>query len=243
MGKQSSRRDNKTIVSEMKTRDRILDVSLQLFNQYGERNVTTNHIASELGISPGNLYYHFRNKGDIVYELFHRYGDQVIETLIIPEDRPITWQDKINIHETMLHILWHSRFLHRDLEYLLVQDERLSAFYNRFASRTLRNAMDIHRKLAEAGLIEATEEQMRGMTLNIWVIATSWISFLHSTAIHAGYQDAITEGMIRRGIYQIICLEEPYLRGEAIGNLRELKAKYLSASDFDPLTLIMKGED
>ena len=56
-----------------KTKDRILQISLQLFNERGERLVTTNHIAAELGISTGNLYYHFRNKQEIIKELAQQY--------------------------------------------------------------------------------------------------------------------------------------------------------------------------
>jgi AcrR family transcriptional regulator len=76
-----------------KTRDRILDLSLAMFNERGEPNVTTNHIADELEISPGNLYYHFRNKDDIVEHLFARYEARMDQVLISPEDRLPTLED------------------------------------------------------------------------------------------------------------------------------------------------------
>ena len=77
-----------------KTKDRILQISLQLFNERGERSVTTNHIAAELGISPGNLYYHFRNKQEIIKELALQYQKETLEMLALPPERPLTTSDK-----------------------------------------------------------------------------------------------------------------------------------------------------
>ena len=61
----------------MKTRDRIIMAALELFNERGESNVTTNHIAAHLGISPGNLYYHFRNKEEIIHSIFDEYASDL----------------------------------------------------------------------------------------------------------------------------------------------------------------------
>ncbi len=63
----------------MKTRDKIVYAALELFNQHGERNITTNHIADHIEISPGNLYYHFRNKQEIVREIFALYSAELLE--------------------------------------------------------------------------------------------------------------------------------------------------------------------
>ena len=64
--------------SRPNTYNRIVDASLVLFNEEGERNISTNHIAAHLSISPGNLYYHFRNKDEIIMQLFKRYSQELL---------------------------------------------------------------------------------------------------------------------------------------------------------------------
>ena len=122
----------------MKTRDRIIQASKDLFNEQGERNVTTNHIASHLGISPGNLYYHFKNKQQIIYDIYLNYEKQVDEQLKLPEDRPLNINDKLMYLQSIFQGLWDYRFLHRDLQHLLEIDDDLHKRYNDFFKKNHR---------------------------------------------------------------------------------------------------------
>lgn len=226
------------VTAPTKTRDRILQASLALFNERGERNVTTNHIAQALGMSPGNLYYHFRNKGEIIFELFLRYEQAMSSWLDVPHDRPMTWQDKLGYFESIFRGLWEYRFLHRDLEQLFADTPALRVRYSAFAAVSMRQAHAIYEGMISAGLVEATAEELDALVLNLWVLATSWTTFLHTTAAHTGAADLPGEQMLRYGIYQIICLEEPYVRGDALTHLAEIKARYRAPGAPGPLALI-----
>ena len=56
-----------------RTAERILDVTLTLFNRFGEPNVSTSQLCGELVISPGNLFYHHATRDALVAGLFSRY--------------------------------------------------------------------------------------------------------------------------------------------------------------------------
>lgn len=225
-------------IAPTKTRDRILETSLELFNERGERNVTTNHIAQALGISPGNLYYHFRNKGEIIFELFLRYESEMASLLDVPRERAMTWQDKLGYFEAIFRSLWQYRFLHRDLEQLFAEIPALRVRYSAFAAASMQQAHAIYEGMIAAGLVEANEEELSALVLNMWVLATSWTTFLHTTAAHTGQQNLLTEQMLRYGIYQIICLEEPFVRGDALQHLPDIKARYRTPGSPGPLELI-----
>lgn len=216
----------------MKTRDRILLKSLALFNEQGERSVTTNHIASALNISPGNLYYYFRSKEDIIFAIFLRYEQSMVEALSVPPDRTVTYMDKIGYFEAIFRQLWEYRFLHRDLAHLLEESPRLRESYRQFARKVMAQAYLVYNALREAKLINASEQDVRAMIVNIWIVTTSWAAFVVSSGFF-GEEVVLNQQLLRRGIYQIICLEAPYLQGEALEKLPELLAQYRLAADLE----------
>ncbi|MFV3329521.1 TetR/AcrR family transcriptional regulator [Pseudomonas sp. NY15437] len=190
------------------TRDRIAQASLELFNAQGERSVTTNHIAAHLGISPGNLYYHYRNKQVIIAQLFAEYESHVDQFLHLPEGRALTVEDKTFYLEALLAAMWHYRFLHRDLEHLLDSDPALAAAYRAFARRAMDNAKAIYRGFVDAGILQMDEPQLEALTLNAWIILTSWVRYLCTTREVAG---DLSEALMRRGIYQVLALESGHI--------------------------------
>ncbi|MGO1499825.1 MAG: TetR/AcrR family transcriptional regulator [Marinobacter sp.] len=210
----------------MKTRDKILLSSLELFNEQGERNVTTNHIAAHLAISPGNLYYHFRNKSDIIYEIFQEYEKLVDFYLDIPDNRPMTLNDMTFYLESVFDGLWSYRFFHRDLEYLLDRDQRLRSDYREFTNRCLAAISRIFEKLAEGGIIEPQPESLRSaMSLNVWMVITNWMAFL-KTAHAAKASASLTLRELKQGIYQVLTLEIPYLMPAYREQVMELREQY-----------------
>jgi AcrR family transcriptional regulator len=108
-----------------RNRARILDVALELFNAAGTAPISTNHIAAAAGISPGNLYYHFRNKEQIVQALFERLIDTYEHVFALPQDRPPTLADLRHLVRVNFDVLWEYRFAYRELPALLRRDEIL----------------------------------------------------------------------------------------------------------------------
>lgn len=215
------------------TKDKILGKSLELFNEQGERKVTTNHIAAELGISPGNLYYHFSNKAEIIYELFLQFEEQVVAYMSVPQGRDLNFDDKISYFEAIFRIMWDYRFFHRDLAHLMGENQALRLRYSEYTKKALGQARIVYYKLVESDILAATEEEIEALIINTWVISSSWASFLYTT-LPTLDEETISQDLIKRGIYQIVCLEAPYLTEKARKELPRLMEIYRPWADYQP---------
>ena len=198
----------------LKTKDRILQASLQLFNEKGERSVTTNHIAAELGISPGNLYYHFRNKNEIIKELMSKYQQETLDMLALPEERVLNANDKIHYFQVLSSQLWTYRFLHRDVYHLIENNEDFKKMYPRFAGQVMKQGHKIYQAFVDAGLMQMTSSEIEALIINLWIVLTNWTNFLYMSG-HIRDSDHLEERWVWQALRQMVFLECAYLRGES----------------------------
>jgi AcrR family transcriptional regulator len=206
-----------------KTRDRILDLSLAMFNERGEPNVTTNHIADELEISPGNLYYHFRNKDDIVEHLFARYEARMDQVLISPEDRLPSLEDIwLQLHMAF-ECMWEYRFILRDLVDLTSRNRKLRLHYARIIKRAHLNISEVLVGLNRAEVMRASRQEIEATATNILLVSTFWMNYNQVR----GAQPERAAQDLTRGIYQVMMLLAPFLRDAERLHLHTLAEAYV----------------
>jgi AcrR family transcriptional regulator len=206
-----------------RTRERIIETSLRLFNDFGEPNVTTTVIADEMDISPGNLYYHFHNKDEIIEAIFASFEREIEETLAAPTRRQANIEDIWLFLHLLFEQIWRYRFFYRDLNDLLTRNRVLEIHFKQILAHKVRTATSLCEGLVTAGAMRATTEQVRAVATNMAVIATYWLSFEYA----CDPRGKVESGRLGRGVYQVMAMLSPFLLGEAKGLLDKLSREYV----------------
>ncbi len=153
------------------TRTRILVASLSLFNEYGEPNTTTNDIANEADISPGNLHYHFKKKSMLVEALLAEFQADVRHVLEPPTSNDITIDRFWAFLHLLLEVLAVYRFLLRDMETLVSVYPKVGHALKAF-SKGLTAVMQLYvEALRQNGYLEVDDSEVPVVCRNLVVIA------------------------------------------------------------------------
>lgn len=211
-----------------RTRERILKISLALFNHHGEANVTTGHIADELNISPGNLYYHFRNKDEIIHHLFAEFERAMELAPSDVTDAASAMEDMWLYLHLMFERIWAYRFLYRNLDDLLTRDNKLKSHFNIIIGHKRDAMISLCHALLAAKAMKATDNEIRALAENVLVVATYWLNFQHLRARPMSKLEAEPdpEQHLSRGVYQVMALVSPFMLGGARQHLQHLMENY-----------------
>ncbi|MFB9137672.1 TetR/AcrR family transcriptional regulator [Vibrio olivae] len=199
----------------MKTRDKIVSAALELFNQKGERNITTNHIAAHIEISPGNLYYHFRNKQEIVREIFALYSGELLERFTPIHEQSESLVLLKHYLDSIFTLMWKYRFFYANLPEILQRDERLHEEYIQVQDKLQGNLKNIMREFVRLELLELEDDEMLSLTTTLHMMASSWLGYQSAMSLKTD----ITEEVIHRGMLQMISVLKPKATEQGVDQL------------------------
>ncbi len=197
----------------MKTKERILLGALDLFNLNAASEVTTNDIARELKMSPGNLYFHYKNKEQIIRELFKRLAQ---ETQLIwkPQAKMAKKNEKIQLIafiERNLQLYWKFRFFHRELYTLRKKDPELSKLWHKHLKKLGRLMIILYKHWVRAGVMVPiqSKNEMEFVGELLFVSSNSFMQFFETADHRSPSQKTVDKAQkhIMRMLY-------PYMTGE-----------------------------
>jgi AcrR family transcriptional regulator len=207
----------------MKTRDKIIQASIALFNEQGERNVTTNHIAADLGISPGNLYYHFRNKEDIILSIYEEYARSLLlDTMpeVTPDVKPL---DAIILYmDVVFHAMMKFRFFYSNLPVLLAKNPSLHDKYVEVQSIISTRVSELLLSLKEADMMAFDQADLADIVSILRLVNTFWLSFYQTQNNDKDINDAV----FYQGVLKILVIIHPYITDTAMDEFLEARAMY-----------------
>lgn len=216
----------------MKTKDKIIDASIELFNTHGERNVTTNHIASHLNISPGNLYYHFRNKEEIIRNIFSKYSDhmQVSFEPVKPSQDAV--KILTNYLDAVFSALYHFNFLYDNLPVILARDPELRQQYLQIHNKMMEKIHHLIVSLQVANVINMDKDDIDDLANIIKQQVTFWISYCKTSA----EETVVTDQLLYQGLTKVLLLFKPYVTDEYKQTVAELTLRYkaLASGELQP---------
>jgi AcrR family transcriptional regulator len=210
----------------MNTRERIIETAVVLFNDRGTKRVTTNHIAQATGISPGNLYYHFRNKEEIIRTILEHmniFGQKEFARI---QEKHAPGSPE-GLAETFLMIQkfnWKYRFFKRELTALVMDDRDLRKQFgeiNRAHLTVIRGSIEA--AIAAGFISHLNDRTISLLAEEIWLVNLFWLNYLEVGGEEVG------DATLKRGIKVLENIVSRYMREEKTDKKKMKKKEYVAA--------------
>jgi AcrR family transcriptional regulator len=208
-----------------RTAERILEVTLELFNRFGEPNVSTTLISAEMGISPGNLYYHYPAKDELINALFDRY-ETALNELLNASDNVRDVEDAWFFMHTLFELIWQYRFLYRDLNDLLSKNRRLETHFQLVLKNKARSVKAMLDSMNRSGAIRMDSREMEPTATSMVVVLTYWLSFEYVRDPRKALEPESAQAALLRGAHHVLNLLVPYLEAGQRTHLLSLVGAY-----------------
>jgi AcrR family transcriptional regulator len=208
-----------------RTAERILEVTLDLFNRFGEPNVSTTLISAELNISPGNLYYHYPAKDELINALFDRYEKALAELLAAAGDvRDV--EDAWFFLHTLFELIWQYRFLYRDLNDLLSKNRLLETHFQHVLKNKAKAVRSLLDGMSRSGAVRIDTREAEPTASSMVVVLTYWLSYEYVRDPRHALEPGSAQQALLRGAHHVLHLLVPYLEPAQRQHLLQLAGAY-----------------
>ncbi len=203
------------MATRSKTKDTILKTALGLFNNEGESAVSSVDIASVIGISPGNLYYHYKGKDEIIVELFADYEEEIRQVLSSPVREPLKLEDNWVYLYIIFEEIYDFRFFYKNQSELIDRIPSLRSKFARILSLKEKTALSLLATLEESGHLRFDDGEKAALAGRIAQHFTFWLQYhdlRHGTAP--------PKSLIDQGVFMTLIQITPYwTHGEGYAEL------------------------
>jgi len=208
-----------------RTAERILEVTLELFNRFGEPNVSTTLISAELNISPGNLYYHYPAKDELINALFNRF-EIALNELLHASEGVHDVEDAWFFMHSLFELIWQYRFLYRDLNDLLSKNRRLETQIQKALLNKTHSLQTMLDSMRRSGALQIDAAQTKTVATSLVVVLTYWLSFEYASNPREALEPANAQAALLRGAQHALSLLAPYVQLEQREHLLQLMGAY-----------------
>ncbi|MDE2417519.1 MAG: TetR/AcrR family transcriptional regulator [Burkholderiales bacterium] len=212
-----------------RTAERILEVTLDLFNRFGEPNVSTTLISAEMGISPGNLYYHYPAKDELINSLFDRY-ERSLNELLNASDNVRDVEDAWFFMHSLFELIWQYRFLYRDLNDLLSKNRRLETHFQFVLKNKTRSVKAMLDSMSRSGAVRVDSREIEPTATSMVVVLTYWLSYEYVRDPRKALEPESAQAALMRGAHHVLNLLIPYLEQGQREHLLSLVSAYQGAA-------------
>ena len=213
-----------------RTAERILEVTLDLFNRFGEPNVSTTLISAELNISPGNLYYHYPAKDELINALYDRY-ESALSELLNASDAVRNVEDAWFFLHTLFELIWKYRFLYRDLNDLLSKNRRLETHFQGVLKNKTRAVRSMLDGMSRSGTVQIDAREVDATATSMVVVLTYWLSYEYVRDPRHALEPENAQLALLRGAHHVLNLLVPYLEPAQRLHLQSLVQAYAGTPD------------
>ena len=202
-----------------------MEVTLGLFTPFGEPNVPPTLISAERSISPGNLYYHYPAKDELINSLFDRY-ERSLSELLNASDAVRNVEDAWFFMHTLFELIWQYRFLYRDLNDLLSKNRRLETHFQWVLKNKTRAVKALLDGMSRAGAVSIDSREVDATATSMVVVLTYWLSFEYVRDPRKALEPENAQAALLRGAHHVLNLLVPYLEQSQRAHLQALVGAY-----------------